>query len=230
MNYAWEAALSADQAGIAREELRYVPSRDGSPYAELVQEMMNNQEVEPGAVPVNPLYRFSKEFSGICDRNQEGYEQTREMFFDICMQYLVQQDLRQGLSRQEYVLRLLLQDLLGGVYGNRVSETVAGFESKKLRGLAGLVRRLYRCGSLSGLYQEAVRQIYPEALVYAINEDKRQMLVYVGQKETREERERLEFLEGMFLSVDYEVYLFWEYHFGILDVEETMVMGEMVLF
>lgn len=69
-----------------------------------------------------------------------------------------------------------------------------------------------------------------EALVYAINEDKRQMLVYVGQKETREERERLEFLEGMFLSVDYEVYLFWEYHFGILDVEETMVMGEMVLF
>ena len=151
MNYAWEAALSADQAGIAREELRYVPSRDGSPYAELVQEMMNNQEVEPGAVPVNPLYRFSKEFSGICDRNQEGYEQTREMFFDICMQFLVQQDLRQGLSRQEYVLRLLLQDLLGGVYGNRVSETVAGFESKKLRGLAGLVRRLYRCGSLSGL-------------------------------------------------------------------------------
>ena len=78
------------------------------------------------------------------------------------------------------MLRLLLQDLLGGVYGNRVSETVAGFESKKLRGLAGLVRRLYRCGSLSGLYQEAVRQIYPEALVYAINEDKRQMLVYVG--------------------------------------------------
>ena len=75
-----------------------------------------------------------------------------------------------------------------------------------------------------------MRQIYPEALVYAINEDKRQMLVYVGQKETREERERLEFLEGMFLSLYYEFYLFWEYHFGIFDVEETMVMGEMVLF
>ena len=32
MNYAWEAALSADRMGIRREALRYTPVRDGSPY------------------------------------------------------------------------------------------------------------------------------------------------------------------------------------------------------
>ena len=40
----------------------------------------------------------------------------------------------------------------------------------------------------------------------------------------------MELLLGMFLPLCYEVKLFREHHFGILDVEETMVLGEMVLF
>ena len=28
MNYAWEAALAADRAGLAREAVHYVPARD----------------------------------------------------------------------------------------------------------------------------------------------------------------------------------------------------------
>ena len=38
MNYAWEAALAADQAGIPREEIPYVPVNNGSPYAEITME------------------------------------------------------------------------------------------------------------------------------------------------------------------------------------------------
>ena len=56
------------------------------------------------------------------------------------------------------------------------------------------------------------------------------MLVYIGQKETEKERERVEFLRDMFLPVHYQVYLFWEHHFGIIGVEETMELDEMVLF
>lgn len=72
--------------------------------------------------------------------------------------------------------------------------------------------------------------MYPESLVYASNEAVRQVLVYVGVKEKEEERERLEFLQDMFLTINYRVFLFWEHHFGIMDVDETMEMDEMVLF
>lgn len=34
----------------------------------------------------------------------------------------------------------------------------------------------------------------------------------------------------MFLPINYHVFLFWEHHFGIIDVEETMMVDEMVLF
>lgn len=72
--------------------------------------------------------------------------------------------------------------------------------------------------------------MYPASLVYASNDSAREVLVYVGAKETQEERERLEFLTDMFLPVNFQVFWFWEHHFGIMDVDETMILDEMVLF
>ncbi|MCI8959388.1 MAG: hypothetical protein HFG62_09755 [Lachnospiraceae bacterium] len=230
MNYAWEAVLAADQAGIPREEIRYVPIQNGSPYTEIAMETINSRELGQKTVELNPLYRFSREFSALFDRNLEGYEKGRELFFDVVMQYFVQLDLRQGLSKQEYALRFLLRDLLEGVCGSQAARVAERYEKEKIRRLLQLVLKLYQCGSSTYLFREVMRSMYPDSLVYASNEAVRQVLVYVGVKETREERERLEFLEGMFLPVNYQVYLFWEHHFGIMDVDETMVLDEMVLF
>ena len=230
MNYASEAALEADRCGIPREELRYIPVRDGSPYTEVVQEDINNREIKKKEVEINPLYRYAKEFSEILDINLEGNEKTRMLFFDICMQYLVQLDLRQGMSRQEYALRFLFQDLLNGVCGRQASRVVRGFEKEKLHRLLRLILKLYQCGSSICLFQEVMRCLYPDSLVYASNETVRQVLIYVGIKEDKEEQERLEFLQDMFLPMNYEVFLFWEHHFGIIDVTETMELDEMVLF
>lgn len=230
MNYAWEAALSADREGIRREDIRFVPVRNGSPYTEVTLENINSSEIGKREVEINPLYRFSREFSAMFDRNLEGCEKAREIFFDTSMQYLVQLDLRQGLSKQEYALRFLLKDLLEGVWGSQATRVVERFDKDKIRRLLRLILKLYQCGSSICLFREVMRCMYPESLVYASNDAVRQVLVYVGVKEEEEERERLEFLQDMFLAMNYQVCLFWEHHFGIMDVDETMVLDEMVLF
>ena len=104
MNYAWEAALSADRMGICRETLRYTPVRDGSPYTEVVLEDLNAQEVQGRKVEVNPLYRFARELAALFDQDLTVLEQTRGIFFDVFMQYTVQQDLRQGLDPAQTAL------------------------------------------------------------------------------------------------------------------------------
>lgn len=230
MNYTWEAALAADEAGISREEIRYIPARNGSPYTEVTLETINSRGLEEKKVEMNPLYRFSREFAEMFDINLEGYETSRRLFFDCAMQYLVQLDLRQGLSKQEYALRFLLRDLLEGVCGSQAARVAEQFEKEKLRRLLRLILKLYQCGSTIYLFREVMRCMYPDSMVYANNEAARQVLVYVGHKETETERERLEFLQDMFLPINYHVFLFWEHHFGIIDVEETMEFDEMVLF
>lgn len=230
MNYSWEAALAADEAGVRREEIRFAPVRNGSPYTEVTMETLNSKGLEHKMVEINPLYRFSREFSSLFDINLEAYEASRQLFFEITIQYLNHLDLRQGLSRQEYALRFLLKDLLEGVCGSQAAHVLKQFEKTKLRRLLRLILKLYQCGSSIYLFKEVMRCMYPESIVYAGNEAVRQVLVYVGVKETKQERERLEFLQDMFLPVNYQVYLFWEHHFGIIDVDETMEMDEMVLF
>lgn len=230
MNYAWEAALAADETGVKREDVRYVPVRNGSPYTEITLETINSRKLEDKRVEMNPLYRFSGEFSSLFDINLGGYETTRQLFFEITMQYMIQLDLRQGLSKQEYALRFLLQDMLEGVCGNQAAQVLKQFEKVKIRRLLRLIIKLYQCGSSIYLFREVMRCMYPESLVYASNEAVRQVLVYIGVKETEQERKRLEFLQDMFLPINYQVFLFWEHHFGIIDVSETMELDEMVLF
>ncbi len=230
MNYIWEAALAADKENIPREEMQYCPVQNGSPYAEVVLENINSRGIESTQVEVNPLYRFAKEFSSVFDRNLEGYEQTRNLFFDIVMHYMVQADLRQGLSKQEYCLRFLLMDLLDGVCGSQAAQAILCFEKKKLYRLLCMIFKLYQCGSSILLFREVMRDMYPDSFVYVSNDRIRQVLVYIGVEETEVERIRMGFLQDLFLPIYFEVFLFWEHHFGIIGIEETMKIEDMVLF
>ena len=230
MNYAWEAALAADRMGIERESLHFVPVEDGSPYMELVQEMLNGQEPGEAEVGINPLYRFAEIFSTVFDRNLTEYRQTREAVFRVFIQYMVRLDLRQGLSRQEYAVGFLYRDILRGVFGQEASRVMESFDRDSLRHLMRLVLKLYRCGSSIRLFREVMRFLYPDSLVYASNDNIWELLIYVGVGETETEQGKLDFLKGMFLPVNYRVFLFWEHHFGIIGVDETMELDNMVLF
>lgn len=228
MNYAWEAALAADEAGIKREEMQFVPVRNGSPYMEVTSDIINKTKLDQAEVEINPLYRFAEVFAGVFDINLKGMEATRELFVDACLHYFVQLDLREGLSKQEYAMRFLLKDMLNSMC--QTASVVRQFEKVKLQCLLRLILKLYNCGSSICLFKEVMRCMYPDSLVYANNDAVRQILIYVGMKETSTERERLEFLQDTFLPINYQMFLFWDRHFGILDVYETMVLDEMVLF
>ena len=230
MNYAWETALAADRMGIPREDLHFVPAEDGSPYTELVQEMINGQEPGEAEVGINPLYRFAEIFSPLFDRNLTEYRQTREAVFRVFMQYMVCLDLRQGLSRQEYAVGFLYRDILAGIFGQEASQVMEAFDRDSLRHLLRLVLKLYRCGCSVSLFREVMRFLYPDSLVYASNDNMRELLIYVGVRETEAEQGKLGFLKGMFLPLDHKVFLFWEHHFGIIGVDETMELDNMVLF
>lgn len=188
MNYAWEAALQADKEGIPREKIRYVPVDHGSPYTEIVREVMNETTLGDSIVEMNPLYRFAGVFSEIFFKDLSGYEQTREMIFRVFMQYMVRLDLRQGLDKQEYDLCFLVRDILQGVFGQDAAEAIRFFEKEKLRQLLRLILKLYQCGSSVYLFKEVMRYLYPDSFVYACNEDVRQILIYVGRKQKRREK------------------------------------------
>lgn len=230
MNLAWEAALCADRSGIDRERIRYRPTKKGSPYMELKLESLNDTALTGPSVEINPLFRFSALFAEMFDINLGEYQASREVFFDVYMQYIVQLDLRQGLSRKEYQLRHILRDFMGDVCGIKSDVAITQMERGKLRVFLRLTWKLYRCGASGCLFREAMRAMYPSSLVYESKEKENQLLVYIGEEESGKERVRMECLQALFLPINKEVRLFWDRHFGIMGIDETMVLDEMVLF
>ena len=124
MQYIWEVVLAAEKNGIREADLRYEVAEVRSPYLEVSFCDLNTQTVEQTVVEVNPFYRFFDIFSEILDINQKGYEKTREIFVDTVFHYLALTDLRMGMSKKDYYLKFLAEELESGQFGSKAKAAI----------------------------------------------------------------------------------------------------------
>ena len=230
MNYAWEVVLQAEKDHRWRDDLRFVEAKDPSPYIEVSLIDLNQETPEDNRIEINPLYRFEDIFGRIFDRNVEDMTRSREIFFDICLPYIVQLDLREGLSREDYYCSLLAGDIDKGIYGNQAKKRFRLFNRAEQKEVLRSYLQLLRTGNHLEEYRKVVTRIYPNSIIYENNEVMHELLVYLGVRETGEEREKAAFLVEVFLPIQETVYIFYENHFGIIGVDETMAVDEMVVF
>ena len=115
MNYAWEAALAADRAGLQREAVRYVPARDGSPYTEIVQETINSRDI--------PSFKSSLHFVRVrtclirkSSQNQEIPEKIPPYIHNLSPREL-KGILRRLFDIFQQVPRLAVKQGTNGIYG-----------------------------------------------------------------------------------------------------------------
>ena len=74
-----------------------------------------------------------------------------------------------------------------------------------------------------------VHQLITDSIVYHSNEAPDEILIYTSMRKTREAESRIFLLTEIFLDIHYQVEVFYEYHFGIIGVAETMMIGEIAL-
>lgn len=230
MNYAWEAVLMAEKEGGNRDELRFVEASVASPYIEVSAVDLNVECPEGNEVEINPLYRLGDVFGRLFDRDVEELKKTREIFFDVCMHYIVQLDLREGLSKEDYYYGLAEEDMESGRYGETARSRFGLFSGKERKRILRGYLRLLKTGNYRGEFRRMMAGLYPHVFIYENKETAYELFVYLGKEETEKERERAEFLKEMFLPVQENVHFFYENHFGIIGVDETMVVGEMAIF
>lgn len=230
MNYAWEAVLLAEENHRERDSLRFVEAVTPSPYIEVSVTDLNSKEPEEDCIEINPLYRFEDVFGKLFDKNNREIMQTKALFFDICMHYIVQLDLREGLSKEDYYYSLLAEDIRAGQYGKKTGEGFLLFDKQEQKQILRAYLRLLKTGNYLEEFRRAVIGLYPKALIYENNETAYELLVYLGTDDTETQHERALFLREMFLPVQETIHFFYANHFGIIDVEETMLVDEMVIF
>lgn len=229
MQYIWEAVLAAEKNGIKEKDLQYREAETKSPYMEVSFTDLNTKLVEQNLIEVNPFYRFSAIFERILDINLTEYKKTREIFTDAVFHYLALTDLRTGISKKDYYIRFLAQELECGQFGEKAKAAFGLFSPAEKKYTALCLMDLAETGSHPEVFRRLFRKIYKNSVIYTSADCANELFIYVGNKETQEEKQKVEFLTDTFLPVGTRTEIFYLEHFGILDVRETMVMDQILL-
>ncbi|WP_421662252.1 iron-dependent peroxidase [Lysinibacillus telephonicus] len=229
MNYIWDLVIRAENAGFKKKDLRFSPAAVYSPYMELSYEDLNTKLIELH-IEINPYYRFHSIFHGLLDINASGYEELKRTLFDIVSHLLAEIDVMQGMNKREFYIHFLIKDIESGAYGEEVKKSFFYFQRPEKEIIAINILRLHETGETVYLLKDTINKIFPKSTVYANCTKKDELLIYIGQKETEEAWAKINLILDLFLPVFFHIEIYWQYHFGIIDVEETMRIDRIALY
>ncbi|TKH40793.1 iron-dependent peroxidase [Paenibacillus sp. FSL R10-2782] len=229
MNYVWDLLMRAREQELDVNSFRFVPAVSYSPYMELSLTELNTSELEQ-VVEINPYYRFYSIFRDLFPPDAEEYLELRESLFDIMMHFLAETDLYQGMNRREYHIQFVQRDIENGIFGPKVKESFAQLNREEQDAIAEGLLRLYETGEAVHLLKETMRRVFHRSIIYTNCEEKDELLIYIGQKETQLSRIKADLILDLFLPARFTIELYWTRHFGILEADPTMKIDAIALY
>lgn len=196
---------------------------------ELSRELLNSTKANK-SVEVNPYYRFYEIFKDLFHPEVIIDEQFRNVFFDLVMHLLADIDLMQGMNKREYYIRFVLKEIEQGAFGKNIQHAFPLFTRDEKEIIALNILRLYQTNEALYLFIDTMKKVFRNSIVYVKSEEQEELLVYVGVKKTEKTEQKVKLIKRIFLPIQFQVKLFWTYHFGIIDVEETMKINQIALY
>lgn len=231
MNYIWEIVLRAKESDISEADLFFKQALECSPYYEQSFFEIDKSSVdEVGAIEVNAIYRFDKIFNLLLQPDLEENIELKQYIYDIAMHFLVNVDLYSGLTRKDIFILKMKESLQKGQYGEQITATFNKLSHAEKNIISIHLLEEVRLGSSLKLFRELLKKIYPDMLLYQMKTGENLVLLYLGIKENAWEHQRLELLLDLFLPLKYKIRVFWEHHFGVIDIDETMRLDNIELF
>jgi len=231
MNYIWDAVILALRQGHIRKDISFVASDDFGPYMELAFDDLNKVDFKTGLdIEINPFYRFLEIFYYYFDVNDTEYKELRTTFFDCVIHMLAEFDQKQGYLKCEYYRKFILKDLLDGAFGKDIAEAMLQLSIEDANAVGNALLQLYKTGQSIELFTTIVRKLYKNSIVYKSRDKRQEVLVYLGIKKSKLQKSRIQMIVHLFLPLGYKISLFWEKHFGIIGIEKTMKVDNIVIY
>lgn len=231
MRYLWEAVLGAAEEGIPVRDLRFLHTEHGSAYMEMAMPYLNQEgPLGEREIEVNTCDRFYAIFKDLFGPDLTGIPALRESLTNLVLHLLAENDVRRGMSREEYYKKLLAGDIREGIYGASVCHVFGSLPKEEQETLLGGWLQSFRTGSSLVIFTDMVHKLVKDSIVYRNRECPDEIILYTGLKKTHELEQKLRLLRNLFLDVHYHMEIFYGYHFGILGLDCTMKTDEIAIY
>lgn len=213
-------------------DIEYVYSKEISPYMEMNMEDLNyeNKTNNKQTLEVNPFYRFTEIFTEFLNPDLQGKEEIRGKIFNIIIHILSNIDLQEGLNKRIILNRLITAGIENGRYGHEIKDLFKVLNKSEKIILSNGIQDKYKYNRELEVFKKVFKKIYLDSIIYDSLENEERIVIYINEKKTEENRKKELLIEKLFLPVGLKTKRFWEYHFGVLEVEETMKIGEISIY
>lgn len=230
MMYIWELLIHALQEHLDETNITFRYPKRLSPYQEMSFENINTVDTET-EIDVNPYYRFYAIFQDFFGQNgMEEYQEIQEVLYDLVLHFLARLDSNQGMTKREYYIKFVIQDIRDGIFGIQVKKDFFLLSEKEQKIVANNILRLYMTGEGVYLFQDTVKKLYRNASILANAREKDLVILYLQEKETDEQKRKMQLLTMLFLPFKYEMELYWEHLFGVIGTDNLMRQESMILY
>ncbi|MGN0161114.1 MAG: hypothetical protein ACI4AQ_06985 [Lachnospiraceae bacterium] len=230
MNFLWDIALRAANQGIEEEKLFFAQAEEYSPFYEQAFSCLNEHGIPSEKIELNLLLRFADIFQEILSTKGDEFPEFRRYLIDAALHLILHTDLHHGLTKREIYVKKIMEELEEGIFWRRAAEEFRQIPREKQGRVATLALNQMQTGSSLEVFCRGLLILFPDAMLYQIRHEKKNLILYLRKKKTEQNGRMLQFIQDMFLPVHYDLRIFWEYHFGIIGVEETMKIDEMALY
>ncbi|MHA4987667.1 hypothetical protein [Cetobacterium somerae] len=129
------------------------------------------------------------------------------------------------LIRGRNIKEELIREIIGYIKEETSTEV---FSQKELKILAHAVYRLRKTGMSKAIFKEVLDKIFGNCYLYSHKDNS--YISYIGTKKSEQNEIKLEIIKNFFLDIECTLEVFWEYHFGILGIDETMILEKIKLY
>lgn len=231
MKYLWEVILKAQKEGIPLNSIHFVHSAVYSAYMELSLPCLNQIELDQDTeIEINTYYRFYSIFKHVFGPQEREFLDLRNSLTNLILHVLAQNDIRKGMTKEEYYKKMLISDIEEGVNGDNIKKVFALLKiEEKEKLLSGWLRN-YQVGSSLSIFIDMIHSLIEDSIVYHNNDCPNEILIYTGLVKTHEIEQKIHCLVDAFLDIQYHVEIYYEYHFGIIGIDDTMRIDEIAMY
>ena len=160
---------------------------------------------------------------------QAEFPALRDSLTNLALHMIAQNDVIKGMTREDYYKKLLADEVMDGSFGSLAREVFCDMNRKEQEKLLSGWLNSFRVGSALPIFLDMVHGLIDNNIVYLSNTCPDKILLYTGLKKDKKIEQRIAFLADTFLDIKYHVEVFYEYHFGIMEIEETMQIDEIAI-
>jgi len=249
MNYIWYPLIEAIIAGYDTIKIRYrvcdkvfFETIDGettrlearahhvSPLLEYLPITLYDPDGAAGLeerlarVDVNPYHRFTEIFTNILD--PERHDHNDLIVCDIITHMLAHIDRICGMSRQDFRILIAIGEIENGCFSG-MREDFSLFSTTEKRALAECLLMLYESANSLRCLDTLFHMIMTDFEVRL--RDNEEVVLYNPNNYDEMEDRKIQFIIGLFMPIDFPCVVHWQYTYGSVDHDESMVLERFVL-